>query len=73
MPGSYPDPQLFATTALQALENAYEANNDSKTGSHILTAIEAVKRLQQSIRNARYSTGSMSLDQYEINESNSAI
>ena len=38
MPGSYPDPQLFATTALQALKSAYEANNDSKTGSHILTA-----------------------------------
>lgn len=73
MPGSYPDPQLYATTALQALESAYEANNDSKAGSFILTAIEAVKRLQQEIRNARYSTGSMNLDPYEINENNSAI
>lgn len=72
MPGSYPDPQLYATTALQALENAYEASNDSQTGSLILTAIEAVKRLQQEIKNARYSR-SMNLDPYEINESNSAI
>jgi hypothetical protein len=73
MPGSYPDPQLYATTALQALESAYEANNDSQSGTFILTAIEAVKRLQQEIRNARYSTGPMNLDPYEINESNSAI
>lgn len=73
MPGSYPDPSLYATTALQALENAYEANNDSQTGSLILTAIEAVKRLQHEIRNSRYATGSMNLDPYEINEFNSAI
>ena len=73
MPGSYPDPQLFATTALQALETAYEANDDSRTGSLILTAIEAIKRLQQEIKNARYSGKSMNLDPYEINDYNSAI
>lgn len=73
MPGSYPDPQLFATTALQALETAYEASDDSRTGSLILTAIEAIKRLQQEMKNARYSLNSYNVDQYEINDFNSAI
>lgn len=73
MPGSYPDPQLFAASALQALETAYEANDDSRTGSLILTAIEAIKRLQQEMKSSRYSLRSCSVDQYEINDFNSAI
>jgi hypothetical protein len=66
MPGSYPDPRSYASTAIQALEEAYEENYDSHTGSLILTALEAIKRLRLEIRKSDY-------DPYEINESNSAI
>lgn len=72
MPGSYPDPQLFASEALQALERAYQNNQDARTGSLIWTAMEKIKRLQAEIRSMRY-TGDFTFDQYEINESNSAI
>jgi len=72
MPGSYPDPRSYANTALQALEEAYEENYSSHTGTLILTAIEAIKRLKQEIKNQCGSALS-EYDLYEINESNSAI
>ena len=72
MPGSYPDPQLFANEALQALERAYEGSKDAGTGSLILTAIEAVQRLKAEIRTMRHAE-EYRFDPYEINESNSAI
>lgn len=72
MPGSYPDPRSYANTALQALEKAYEENPDSKTGSLIQTAIDAITRLKQAITQAQSSDDAPS-DPYELNEHNSAI
>jgi hypothetical protein len=72
MPGSYPDPRVYANTALQALEEAYEENYNSHTGNLILTAIEAIKYLKQEIKNTHYS-GLSEYDPHEINENNSAI
>lgn len=69
MPGSYPDPQLYANTALEALEHAYEESQDTPTASLILTAIEAIRRLKQEIRKTR----AADYDRYELNEFNSAI
>ena len=72
MPGSYPDPRSYANTALQALEKAYEENPDSKTGSLIQTAIDAITRLKQAITQAQ-SSDDAPCDPYELNEHNSAI
>jgi hypothetical protein len=73
MPGSFPDPQLYANTALNALEEAYEENHDSHTGSLILTAIDAIKRLKQEIGSLRKSSEPDGYDPYELNDLNSAI
>ena len=73
MPGSYPDPRSYANTALQALEQAYEENRNSHTGSLILTAIDAITRLKQSIRQSHSADDSSGNDPYELNEYNSAI
>jgi hypothetical protein len=73
MPGSYPDPQSYANTALQALEDAYEDSHDSQTGSLILTAIEAIKRLKQEIKNMGNADELAGYDPYELNEHNSAL
>jgi hypothetical protein len=72
MPGSYPDPRSYADTALYALEEAYEENYNSHTGSLILKAIEALKHLKQEVKTQR-SSGLSEYDPYDINESNSAI
>jgi hypothetical protein len=72
MPGSYPDPRLYADTALQALEEAYEENLNSHAGNLILLAIKAIKDLQQEIKNSDHS-GLSEYDPYEINGNNSAI
>lgn len=72
MPGSYPDPRSYANTALLALEEAYEENYSSHTGSLILTAIEAIKQLKEQIKTQNSSLLSED-DPYEINEANSAI
>jgi len=72
MPGSYPDPRYHANAALQVLEEAYEENFNSRTGSLILTAIEAIKRLKLEIKTTR-NYGSSEFDPYEFNENNSAI
>lgn len=73
MPGSYPDPRSYANTALQALEQAYEENKNSPTGSLILTAIDAITRLKQAIRQSRNADDLSGYDPYELNEHNSAI
>jgi hypothetical protein len=73
MPGSFPDPQSYANTALQALEEAYEDSHDSHTGSLILTAMEAIKRLKQEIKNIGKSDELAGFDPYELNEHNSAL
>ena len=73
MPGSYPDPQSYANSALQALENAYENSHDSNTGSLILTAIEAIKRLKQEIKKIGIADDLAKYDPYELNEHNSAL
>jgi len=72
MPGSFPDPQSYANTALHLLEDAYKESCDTHAGSLILTAMEAIKRLKQEIRNLRAEAGEGS-DPYEFNEFNSAI
>jgi hypothetical protein len=72
VPGSYPDPRSYANTALQALEEAYEENFNSRTGNLILTAMEAIKHLKQDLKNRR-TYGSSEYDPYELNENNSAI
>lgn len=72
MPGSYPDPRSYADTALYALEEAYEENYDTHTGSLILKAIEAIKQLKQEVNTQRKSASS-DYDPYEINESNVAF
>ena len=72
MPGSYPDPRSYANAALEALEEAYEENDNSHTGSLILSAMEAIKRLKQEIKTQRSSALS-EFDPYEINKSNSTI
>ena len=72
MPGSYPDPRSYANTAIQALEEAYEENYDTYTGSLILTALGAIRRLRLEIK-SQQGPGLSDYDPYEINESNSAI
>jgi hypothetical protein len=72
MPGSYPDPRSYADTALYALEEAYEENYDTHTGSLILKAIEAIKHLKQEVKTQR-NAASSEYDPYEINESNVAF
>jgi hypothetical protein len=72
MPGSYPDPRSYATTALQALEEAYEQSQDSHTGSLILTAIQAISHLTEEIKSTRRFDVSDS-DPYELSEYNSAV
>jgi hypothetical protein len=72
MPGSYPDPRSYATTALLALEAAYEESQDSHTGSLILTAIQAISRLKEDMRGTRRSDLSDN-DPYELSEYNSAV
>ncbi len=70
MPGSFPDPRAYATTALEALEHAYEESYDTPAASLILTAMEAVKSLKREIESVRFPG---ELDPYEVNEANSAI
>ncbi len=72
MPGSYPDPRFYANTALQALEEAYEENHDTRAGSLILTAIQAIKQLRDEMRMSR-STSVSEYDPFDLNESNSAV
>ena len=69
MPGSYPDPRSYADTALHALEQAYEENQDSHLRSLILAAIEAITSLKQEIENSC----KPEIDPYELNEHNSAV
>lgn len=72
MPGSYPDPRSYADTALFALEEAYEENYDNHTGSLILKAIEAIKKLKEEAKNQRTSER-REFDPYDFDESNLAI
>ena len=72
MPGSYPDPRSYANTALQALEEAYEESHDTHAGSLILTAIQAITRLRDEIKQSR-SSGASEHDPYDLGEYNSAI
>ncbi len=72
MPGSFPDPRSYTNVALEALEEGYELNYDSHTGSLILKAMQAIKRLKQEI-NRRNAAGSSEFDPYEMNDFNSAV
>ena len=68
MPGSYPDPHLYADTAINALERAYKENKNSHTGSLILTALEAIMRLKQDIGSASASGDVAEHDPYDLGE-----
>lgn len=72
MPGSYPDPRSYASTALQALEEAYEESHDTHAGSLILTAIQAITRLRDEIKMSR-STYVSEYDPFELSRNNSAV
>ncbi len=72
MPGSYPDPRSYASEAIQILEEAYEESQGSYAGTLILNAIAALNRLQEEISHASRRKA-MEFDQYEIDESNSAV
>ncbi len=72
MPGYYHDPRSSAATAIQILEEAYEKNLDTYTGSLILKAIAALANLQEELRIGR-GYGRPEYDPHEINESNSAL
>jgi hypothetical protein len=72
MPGSYPDPRYYANSAIQILEEAYEDSQGSHTGSLILKAIETIARLKEEII-AQRKLDSIEFDQYDLDESNSAI
>jgi len=73
MPGSYPDPRSYATTALQALERAYAESTDPHTSSLILTAMDAIKRLKQEIKEIATAENGANYDPHELNDLNSAI
>ncbi len=72
MPGSYPDPRSYANAALQALEEAYEESHDTRAGSLILTAIQAITHLRDEIKMSR-STCVSEYDPFELSETNSAV
>jgi hypothetical protein len=72
MPGSYPDPNSYANTAIQILEEAYQDNQESPTGTLILKAIDAISRLKEEIK-ASSQQRKFELDAFEFNESNSAV
>jgi 20S proteasome alpha/beta subunit len=73
MPGSYPDPRVYANTALNALERAYDNNTDPQTKSLIYTAIEALRRLKQEMAKDGHGAEVSGFDPHDWNESNSAI
>ena len=68
MPGSYPDPHLYADTAINALERAYKENKNSHTGSLILTALEAIMRLKQDIKSTSNAEDFTEHDLYDAGE-----
>ena len=68
MSGSYPDPHLYADTAIIALERAYKESKHSHTGSLILTALEAIMRLKQDIKSASTSDSITEHDLYDTGE-----
>jgi hypothetical protein len=72
MPGSYPDPRSYADSALQILEEAYQDNQESYTGTLILKAIDAISRLKEEIKESSQQRLS-EFDSYDFDESNSAI
>jgi len=72
MPGSYPDPSSYANTAIQILEEAYQDNQESYTGTLILKAIDAISRLKEEIKEASQQR-SFESDAFEFNDSNSAV
>lgn len=72
MPGSFPDPRSYATTALQALEEAYEESYDTHAGSLILHAIQAITRLRDEI-NFSHKADEPGHDPYDLSEFNSAV
>jgi hypothetical protein len=72
MPGSYPDPHSYAETALHALEEAYEESHNTHIGSLILTAMQALSRLQEQMQRIPGRLAA-SDDPHDFNELNSAI
>jgi hypothetical protein len=72
MPGSYPDPCSHANTAIQILEEAYQDNQESYTGTLILKAIDAIYRLKEEIKESSQQR-LFELDAFEFNDSNSAV
>jgi len=72
MPGSYPDPRCYASTAINILEEAYEESQGSHAGTLILKAIEAINCLQEEIKLSS-KLREIEFDPYEYNESNSAV
>jgi hypothetical protein len=72
MPGSYPDPSFYADTAIQILEEAYQDNQESYTGTLILKAIVAISRLKDEIKVSSQQR-LFEFDDFEIDDSNSAV
>ena len=72
MPGSYSDPSFHANTAIHILEEAYQDNQESYTGTLILKAIDAISRLKDEIKGSSRQRLS-ELDSYEFDDSNSAV
>jgi hypothetical protein len=72
MPGSYPGPRFYASSALQILEEAYEESQGTHAGTRILKAIDAISRLHEQIREASRQV-SYESDTFEFNDSNSAM
>ncbi len=72
MPRYYHDPRSSAVAAINLLEEAYEKNLDTYTGSLILKAIAALTNLQEDLQIGG-SYGRPEYDPHEINESNSAL
>ena len=69
MPGSYPDPRTYATTAIQILEEAYHESQGTHTAPMILQAIEAIQRLRDELGQS----GDLAVDPYDFDESNLAF
>jgi hypothetical protein len=72
MPGSYPDPRSYASSALQILEEAYEESQGSHAGTLILKAIDVLSRLKDEIKESSQQS-LIEVDAFEFNDSNSAV
>ena len=72
MPGSYPDPSIYANEAIQVLKQAYHETPEPRTKSLILKAIDAISQLKEEITG--FSRQRISgYDSYEFDDTNTAV